>query len=522
MAINRYNKPVNSRLISQFVPQDLNMIAKVLAGKQQRYDIETGKMELLQDQLSNLTGVGAADLDIIRQSGLNLDKIAGEYSNKDLADPRIAKELRSKAKAIFNDPLIKNTQQSVLAMKQYKEDKRKIKDYRPENDYFADQVREYQQSGGAVNGPLSYTGIIEGVDEYEAASQYFDDIPESGKSSWVRIDDTIKKVGWEGIDKETITGQVWQSVNSFGSSQAGQQALRRYNKLAQAGRLTEDATPEKYLAGILANAGRERIGGKGTGASAGMSSDGMGGFASQQSTGVLTQFTPPEANAVAGAEYNEQGALIGDGNISYIDVLTGDSTLEQKWADDSLNPEESKKYKPIIALAKAQNISHKDAAEILSQRVEPRYTRLSGKRQNDITKSFADKNAGFYNTMTVYDENGEEWLATDLFEEEGLLDSDGNFVHDSLQTSKVKVDGIIGPTSGIAPKGLAVSVGSKNFIFVDRDPNPSQVEEYMKNQLDLINVAIVPEYARGYEYPPGTMIVRDQNQKATVIPPDQQ
>jgi len=65
MAKNRFNRPVNNQLISQFVPKDMNLIAKVLAGKQQRYDVEQNKIELLQDKLSSLTGVGEADLNIM-------------------------------------------------------------------------------------------------------------------------------------------------------------------------------------------------------------------------------------------------------------------------------------------------------------------------------------------------------------------------------------------------------------------------------------------------------------------------
>jgi len=394
----------------------------------------------------------------------------------------------------------------------------KIKDYRPENDTFAQQLRQYKQQGGAVNGPLTFSNIQEGVDERKTAETFFDDMPISGKSTYAAIGDTVKKVGWEGISTARISGQIKQSIDDFATTSAGQQALRRYRLLEQGGQLSPEATPQKYLAGILASAGFERVGGKSIGgAGAGFSPDGSGGFATSTSRRVLTQFTPVGARSLKGIEFNDQGTIVGDGNSSWVDVLTGDISVREKLDDESITPEQKQQYKAVIELANAQNITHQEAAAKIDTRVEPVYEQFQGKRQKDITNAFMTKNAGFYNNMTVIDENGEEHLATDVFEDAGLLDGKSNFDPDAAKITGVLVDGNIGPDSGIAPKGLAVSVGAENYIFIDRNPSPDEVNAYIMNQLDIKDVAIVPEYVRNYKYPPGTMLVRGADGKAKVV-----
>lgn len=477
MAINRFNRPVNNQLISQFVPQDLNMIAKVIFSKQQRYDKEVDKNELLQDKLSSLTGVGQADLDIIKQSNIDLEAIAQEFSNKDLSDPRISKQLRSQSKAIFNDPLIRATQQSVQAVTSYKEALDKIKNYRPENDPFAQQLQEYNQSGGAANGPLRFSRIEEGVDERKTAETFFDNMTTSGRTTWARVGDTIKKIGWEGIRQSQVDTILSQSIDDFAGTAAGQQALRRFRDLKASGRISENASAGQYIAGILASAGNERVGEKRTGgAGAGFNPDGSGGFTSGGQEIVNNPFITKASKAIESAKF-EDGKLLGSGKIKAWDVITGKASIGEWWTDTSITKEDKENLLPLFVLANETNSTKEQAAESINQTRAPIAIGIQGTRQTDVSNAYFNKAAGNYLKMTVYTPEGDIISGREFFEREELIDSDGNWNTDVK--NKVQIDGIHNPKSGYFAKGLHMTTRGGTYL-VETPTTNTQADQQAK------------------------------------------
>jgi len=474
MAINRFNRPVNNQLISQFVPQDLNMIAKVLASKQQRYDTEQAKAELIQDKLSSLTGVGEADIGIIKEQGQKMDALAQEFSNQDLSDTRIARQFRTQAKALFNDPMIRNTQMSVRAMAEYKDALTKIKDYRPENDTFAQQVQQYKQSGGAVNGPLSFSRIQEGVDERKTAETFFDNLTTSGRSTWTRVGDTVKKVGWEGIRQGQVDTQLAQSIDDYAGTPAGQQALRRFRMLKANGQVSPEASAGQYIAGILASAGNERVGEKRIGgAGGGFTPDGFGGFSSDSNVQVNVPFVTKSSKAVESAKL-EDGQLIGSGKSSWWDVIKGDVSFSEKWNDVSITQEDKENMLPLFVLTNELNLSKEAGLNRINETRAPVKQSIQGKRQTDVSNAYFNKAAGNYLSMTVYTQEGEIISGREFFEREGLLDSEGNW--DSDVKNKVQIDGIHKPESGYFAKGLHMSTkGGSYLVETPTTNNPEDI-----------------------------------------------
>ena len=483
MAINRFDRPASQRIISQFVPKDMNMIARVLASKQGRYDKEEAQFEALQDKLTSLSGVGQADLDILKGSGTKLDELANEYSNKDLSDPRIAKELRSKAKFIANDPLIRNTQSTLASVKQYQEDVQKLKldgEYRPENDPFQKQLQQYQAEGGAINGPLSYTGIVKGVDERATAETFVNNVSDTGRFKFAQLGDSIKKVGWEGITQGQMDGVVASSINEFGNTAAGQQAIRRFRMLQENGQIAPDADPRKYLAGILTSAGAERVGTKRTSADVIPGQGGAGGAGFFGGNGTLPNnvFVSKASKAIESAKL-EDGKLIGSGNIGFTDVLTGKASVSEWWNDESVTQEDKQELLPLFVLKNEGNMSAQDAAERINQNRAPVGVPVSGKTQKDLSTQYFNQAAGNYMKMTVYDQSGEIITGRQFMEDQDLIDDDGNWTNEAK--NKVQIDAIHNPNSGYFAKGLHMTVKGNSYL-VEMPTTGTQQDQQAKAQ----------------------------------------
>lgn len=472
MAISRFDQPINNRIISQFVPQDVNMIARILAAKQSRYDEQEKQLELQQDAVSKLSGYGSADMGIIKNSRDQLDKLAAEYVNKDLADPRIAKELRTKTTAITNDPLLKATQITADAVRQYRDAKSKIKDYRRENDPFIRQLQNYQ---GAQDGPLYFTGMQEGVDELTTASKIFDGIPKSGQYTFAQMGDTFKKVGWEGVSADKIKQIAGNSIGLFANTSAGQQAIRRYGLMAQEGQLPLDkngnqVSMEAYLGGILMSAGSSKIGGISTtgevSGGAGMGA-GFGSSPNGKRSEYTIGYTRPGTSSTSTIGV-EDGKLKGSGNVSF---QLGEPNTWLAWlTDKSLSKEEEKNpYMQVMTEVAKRNpqISRPELYQKFTALQNPKEFKLdTTAEQNSVSNYLFKDGAGGYNYYVVHDpKDGKILPGRNFMEEQGLINSDGELDEDMLKKKQVRVTGYHDPASGVARNGLHVSIGGNNYLF---------------------------------------------------------
>ena len=497
MAINRFNRPIQVQAISQFVPEDMNMIARVMTAKQARYDQQDARMEMVQDQMSRLTGYGQVDQGILKQAGEDLNKIATEYSNKDLSDPRIAKELRGKANAIANNPAVRATQQTMQSIQAWRDARAKIKDYRAENDIFASQLQNYQ---GADQGPLMFNGIIEGVDERKQAEEFFNNMPKSGQYNWELIGDDLKKVGWEGISSQRINQAVLDNVNSFAQTAAGRQAMRRYSLMNNQGLLPEGATPTKYLTSILASAGAERVGGISTGALGGGA--GAGGSSSAYPSSRRSiggpQFVPPTTRAIAdmNLSFNEQGQVEGEGNATFKGWLMGKNSFWEAVTDDSLTPEEKSQLKVLDILSKQWNVTPKEAAtQIADKTLSPTFRPPSTSEYNTMNKIMHNKGAGMLSHMTAISQDGTRMSGSEVLKQFDILNSDNEFNEDSKYS--VNVMGPHDANTGVIPKGWHVDINGNYFIFEDTTPTPAEVSQYMKATAAAQGGVVEDYYKRG-------------------------
>lgn len=541
MAVNRFSKPVNNRIISQFVPQDMRLLASLVQQKQQRYDIASERQEAIQDKLSTLSAVGASDLGILDEAGAAMDELSKEYAGKDLADPRIAKEFMSRSKGIFNNPLIRATQQTAAAVAKHKEDQQKLmlqggNAYREENDPFAQQLQAYEEAGGAKGGALGYTGILKGVNEGEEMSKLFNNMPKSGWKNYAMIGDKIKQVGWEGISQQRMfgdpnnpnsTGMVGTQFGAHWNSPAGQQQRRRFQMLQGRGQIPEGMTAEEYVLGHLTSKAQEFVGGISTGGGIGALAGGGTGVNAR--TKSSAKFVTPMANrlAKAGIDFNEEtGELEGSGSTTFLDYFTGktDMSLWDIFTADDMTDEEKKAAEPISIAAEMWGVTPMEAFGRLDTTVSPSYNSFKNTAARNLAQAeFNVKGAGHYSSMTVYSQDGSA-LGTgrEVFEEAGLVDNDGLYDPDKAKQVGVNVLGPHNATSGLVSKGIHVVIGGETFIFAETDP--SSGEQIASWSADLMNGGVneitTSVVAKKYGYPIGTYFVfnkdRPQGQQAGI------
>lgn len=485
MTINRFSKPVNNRIISQFVPQDMRLLASLVQQKQQRYDVATERQEVIQDKLSTLSAVGASDLGILNEAGAAMDELSKEYAGKDLADPRIAKEFMSRSKGIFNNPLIRATQQTATAVAKHKEDQQKMMlagTYQEYNDPFAQQLQAYEEAGGAKGGALGYTGIIKGVDEAAEMSKLFNNMPKSGWKNYVLIGDKIKQVGWEGISRQRMfgdpnnpnsSGMVGTQFGAHWNSAAGQQQRRRFAMLQNSGQIPEGMTAEEYVLGHLTSKAQEFVGGVTTGGAIGALAGGnVGSPGLGQGTKGSANFVVPIAKRMAdiGLDFNDEtGELEGSGSTTLVDFFTGktDKGFWEILTADDMTEEEKKVAAPIYILSEMLGITHREAATKIDVTLSPKFKPFdSTSAYNLAQKEFSTKGAGHYSSMRVYSQDGTS-LGTgrDVFEEAELLDSDGLYDPDKAKLVGINVMGQHDAVTGLIPNGIHVAIGAKTFIF---------------------------------------------------------
>jgi hypothetical protein len=489
-------------------------MANVLANKQRRYDVESNKAEILQDQMSQLQGIGETDLGIIRAQGQKMNEIAQQYSNKDLADSRIAKEFRSQMKTIANDPLLRSTQTSLASVQKYQEDLQDLKSkgtYREENDPFAQQYRAYTQGEGAKAGSLKYFGIIEGVEERPVAETFVDNVPESGFHKFIQMGKTIKKVGSEGITEAQMSGVVQNSIGAFANTSAGQQALRRL-RLEQSRGMNVNVRPEQYLASILASAAQERVGV--TTVSGDLSGiigagDGIGG---REQTSVPYVTSQQKKLADAEFEFDATGSLEGSGTSSFVDyftnVFTGKENKKSFWdimTDTTMTTEEKEVSLPVYIKAKINGVTEKQAYESLDVEIAPKWQGWKKTADKNLAEAqFSRKGAGYFSGRMVYNQDGEKVTGKELFESLGLTDSDGLFDPDVAATIGVNVLGphILG--TGVIADGIHVNIAGVNYIFEDPDPSTEATEALFTSQAQATGVAQNPVDGQWYARDPKT------------------
>jgi len=489
MTVNRFSKPVNNRVISQFVPQDMRLLASMVQQKQQRYDIASQRQEAIQDKLSTLSGVGNSDLGILNEAGTAMDELSKEYAGKDLADPRIAKEFMSRSKGIINNPLIRATQQTAASVAKHKEDQQKAMlagTYREENDPFAQQLQAYEEAGGAKGGALGYGGIMKGVDEDAEMSKLFNNMPKSGWKNYAMIGDKIKQVGYEGISNQRMfgdpnnpnsSGMVGTQFGAHWNSAAGQQQRRRFQMLESRGQIPEGMTAEEYVLGHLTSKAQEFVGGITTGGGIGALA---GGGATTGGTKASPKFVGPMAKKMADLDldFDDEGNATGSGSTTWKDWMSGKT--DKSWWEiltaDDMTEEEKEAAQPVFIASKMYGINNEDAARELDITVSPKYTPY--KKQADkalAQKEFEQKGSGHYSAMTVYSQDGvKTGTGQEVFKAAGLVDADGLYDPDRAKKVGVNVLGAHDPNTGLTPAGLHVVIGGETFIFAETTFSPEE------------------------------------------------
>lgn len=292
MAVNRFFNAERGVYQSMFVPQELpqDLMLGVLGQKQKGYNEQEANRIILGEW--NQRALEGYDTEFIKQKKKEIESFIGESQGKDLTSPDYIREYQSFVKKFKEDEGIKKVAGAVAkddAFWKRIEELKKDKDTSAYADVLANEylTRRKYYTKDTKQGGLGFTGdialgdenVLTGVDLIKESKQIFDDIKQSGsEASHLLSDGIYYKTGYKGVGDKTIQNRVYQMVDTFAKSRAGEQLTAEYNRnlfgeevpSIQLSKLTPDQQSKyeegrkKYISDFLTRAGGEFVHGETT------------------------------------------------------------------------------------------------------------------------------------------------------------------------------------------------------------------------------------------------------------------
>ena len=270
--INRFYQPVPQQYVSQFIPENLQLMQNALNVRQGQYDQTQGKLDLYNDELLNQQALQGQDTKVLTGIRSDYDKFNSDLLGKDLSDPTVAKEVGKFIRDYKRDPRIQKLNQGLATKKSYDELTAKYKtdkeglQYAIENDPMAKAWQTYLEKG-EQEGKMA-VDYIQGLDQYQSGvnidktmAEMTDNMSDEGRQSLRSVGagdmQTYYQSGFKGKTPKHIQEVATSQYNRFMNTPAGAQKERKY-KLDY-----PDATDEQIEAQIksdLIAVGMERVG----------------------------------------------------------------------------------------------------------------------------------------------------------------------------------------------------------------------------------------------------------------------
>ena len=180
MAINRFDKPVLTRYVSQYVPAPIETMAAFAGQIQQKSDKIEDQMEKSKLYLNQMD-VLQKDLELKNEKMKSFnDKLykATEGVN-DFSNPDVVRKLKEAYDEHLYDEELQIMVKNKQTVKAYMEERKKAYEngtYLPENDPFAQDLLNYQgvkNKDGSINA-LNYTGIYKAENVREGVEKMID------------------------------------------------------------------------------------------------------------------------------------------------------------------------------------------------------------------------------------------------------------------------------------------------------------------------------------------------------------
>lgn len=256
MAINRYNKPIRSDIMSQYVPLPIAEMAEVLAMKQGQYDQQAAEVAAYQDAVLKMKALEGRDTEYVKGVRNQFDDFVTSIENEDLTNPEVRKRIKRQVQSIAGDDNLNKIQGAVAHHDAFT---KRWQELKKKNEHAAADALawEYQKSfgeytkqgGRGFEGPgLSDYNINEGVDKLAETKKYFDMLKADGYTRDILDKGIVYKDGWRGVDGKKITAHASNIIENVMTAPLGRQLEAEYNMTAdQNGKPRNETEKRNYI-----------------------------------------------------------------------------------------------------------------------------------------------------------------------------------------------------------------------------------------------------------------------------------
>jgi hypothetical protein len=270
MAVNRYDKNIKQQYVSQFIPENLQLMQQSLLNSQAASDKAQKELDLYEDELLKEKALPMYDTDELKNIRKEYDDFALQMGNRDLSDSKNQREIANFIRRQKSDPRLGKIRQGLATRKAYEDLKSKYSEkefqYVVANDPMLKAYDDYlKQSGDNKKFAIDFISGKDqfpvGVDTYKNRERFYDHIPTSGWESIASVGEgeleTFYKHGQKGVFKNKILQTAATEFDDYYASPGGQQEMREltYNY--------PDATQEQKIKALrkdFINTGLKRVG----------------------------------------------------------------------------------------------------------------------------------------------------------------------------------------------------------------------------------------------------------------------
>lgn len=237
MAVTRFFRPIQQEYVSQFIPKNLGVMQQALQTLQNKADISQEQLDIYSDDLLKRNALKGYDTEVLQQKRKEFDNYVAGLQNKDLANPKVARDITSRIRTLKEDKDLAAIQAAyehdVTARKNIADLIAKGK-WAPEVGLdYQRAYEEYTKEGGqGYKGP----GLAYNVFSPDAPSRpELEKLVDNVKANSFRYDSVrgmwIDKASGKEVTKERLQNIMAQNFQPFMNTQAGRQMQLRAQQL---------------------------------------------------------------------------------------------------------------------------------------------------------------------------------------------------------------------------------------------------------------------------------------------------
>jgi hypothetical protein len=508
--LNRFSVLPEVKIAKTQVLPDMNLMVGGLERMEKNYNETASNIQSTASQLADLKLYG----DAAKTYGSALSQVfkqkAGELLTKDLGSGDVMSEASGFISKVTEDPELKKHIMAKDVADKYIEQVGKLKDsgkYNPAQSYFYDKAWDHYSKTGQFHPALENAKVEEGINLVDEVPKYFSQLEASGSDAIGYLSTKMGsafsngeggasetsnlnlayKNSYKGISDQRVQQQAMNIFNSFAGSNAGRQTGMEYDMLVDQGRLDpKGTTKEQYLMGTLLGFGRARVHSvTSTNMDAVQRQGEVKRFenAKENETMQAVLASGPEAYNLKDMDFDSnQNLKLSSTNglgTRLMEVIEGKRNLSDIFNGNNKGEiEEVKKFAGVLAFAKANGMTDREAAVALSERGNPAPKidiYKDSKTRKNLTELLYSNGSGLYTTMNYIDsETGKSMSAADIInaaKKRGGVDSKGVALSADTPTDiKRSMDAlgiqVIGKSEGnlYTANGIVVGIGPTQYI----------------------------------------------------------